>query len=196
MPMSIKYSFTQNFHVSADRAFQWCTSYDPVDLELMHETGKRKIKRLSEDAIILSDSFKTDRDTMTKTKLVRLNPSEKSWTNTHIGGPIKYSQFLYKITPTGKDSSRLTFVGLQSEPNDLTKQEVADLARKIRAEDSGAWKLLARAMEKELGPEKQVAKIRAGFIARQVFLRSAINYSFVQHFRVSADRAFKWCTNF
>ncbi len=115
----------------------------------MHETGKRKIKRLSDDAIILSDTFKTDRGTMTKTKLVRLNPSEKSWTNTHIGGPIKYSQFLYKITPIGKDNSRLTFVGLQLDPNEMTKQEAADLARKIRAEDLGAWKLLARAMEKD-----------------------------------------------
>jgi hypothetical protein len=150
LPTSIKYSFTQNFRVSADRAYQWCISYDPVDLELMHETGKRKIKRLSEDAIMLSDTFKTDQGIMTKAKLVRLNPSEKSWTNTHIAGPIKYSQFLYKITPVGKDRSRLTFVGLQLEPNDLTKKEAAALTRKIRAEDSGAWKHLAKAMEQEL----------------------------------------------
>ena len=150
MPTSIKYSFTQDFRVSTDRAYQWCTSYDPIDPELMHETGKRKIKRLSEDAIILSDTVKTDRDTMTKTKLVRLNPTEKSWTSTHVSGPIKYSQFLYKITPTGKDRSRLTFVGLQLEPRDMPKKEVAALTRKIRAEDSDAWKLLAKAMEKEL----------------------------------------------
>jgi hypothetical protein len=89
---------------------------------------------------------------VTKTKLVRINPVEFSWTNTHLNGPIKYSQFLYKITAEGKDRSRLDFVGLQLEPRNLTRKEAAALARKVRKEDSGAWKYLAKAMEKELLP--------------------------------------------
>jgi hypothetical protein len=116
----------------------------------MHEKGKRKINQLSEDAVILSDILRTNQGTVTKTKLVRLNPAEKSWTNTRLSGPLKYSQFLYRITPTGKNTSRLTFVGLQLEPKSMSKKEAATLARKIRAEDSGAWKLLAKAMEREL----------------------------------------------
>jgi len=153
LPTSINYRFTQNFRVSADRAYKWCTSYDPADPQLMHEEGKRKINQLSEDAIILSDVLRTNQGTVTKTKLVRLNPTEKSWTNTRLSGPQKHSQFLYRITPTGKNSSRLTFVGFQLEPKNMSKKEAAALARKIRIEDSGAWKILAKAMEKELIPE-------------------------------------------
>jgi hypothetical protein len=150
MPTSINYGFTQHFRVSADRAFQWCTSYDPGDLDLMHEWGKRKIKQLSEDTFILTDTFSTNGGSVTKTKLVRINPVEFSWTNTHLNGPIKYSQFLYKITAEGKDRSRLDFVGLQLEPRNMTRKEAAALARRVRKEDSGAWKYLAKAMEKEL----------------------------------------------
>lgn len=116
----------------------------------MHEDGKRKIERLTDDAIVLSDTLAMDQGEITKTKLVRLRPVERTWTSTHLDGPVKYSQFLYKITPEGKNKSRLDFVGLQLEPSDMSKKDAAALARKVRREDSGAWKHLARAMEKEL----------------------------------------------
>jgi hypothetical protein len=116
----------------------------------MKESGKRKIRQLSSDTIILTDVFRTDRGSISKTKLVRLRPAELSWTSTHVGGPIKYSQFLYRITPDGPDKSHLDFVGLQLEPREMTKKEALELARKIRQEDSGAWNNLAKAMEKEL----------------------------------------------
>jgi hypothetical protein len=116
----------------------------------MQEKGERKVSQLSADTFILTDSFHGESGTTKKIKLVRLQRSEMSWTNTHLAGPIKYSQFLYKITPEGKDRSRLDFVGLQLEPRELTKKEASDLARKVRIEDSGAWKLLAKEMEKDL----------------------------------------------
>ncbi len=116
----------------------------------MHENGKRKIRQLSENTFILTDTFRTGEGTVSKTKLVRLRPEEMSWTNTHIAGPVKYSQFLYKIVPEGQDESRLDFVGLQLEPREMTSKQVAALARKLRKEDAGAWKYLARAMEKDL----------------------------------------------
>ena len=116
----------------------------------MKESGKRKIRQLSSDTIILTDVFRTDRGSISKMKLVRLRPAELSWTSTHVGGPIKYSQFLYRITPDGPDKSHLDFVGLQLEPREMTKKEALELARKIRQEDSGAWNNLAKAMEKEL----------------------------------------------
>ena len=102
--------------MSADRAYKWCTSYDPVDLELMHENGKREIEQLSKDAYILTDTFSTKRGIISKKKLVRLNPREMFWTNTYIAGPNKYSQFLYKIVPIDRNKSCLDFVGLQLEP--------------------------------------------------------------------------------
>jgi hypothetical protein len=150
MPTSINYSFIQHFRVSADSAYKWCTDYDPADLALMHESGKRNIEQLSEDTFLLTDTYLKDDGETTKTKLVKLHPSNLSWTNTHLTGPVKYSQFLYKINPEGKDKSRLEFVGLQLEPRDMTKKEAIAFARKVRKEDSLSWKHLGKAMEKEL----------------------------------------------
>lgn len=116
----------------------------------MHEQGTRKIERISEDTVILTEKLHTDSGTILKTKLVRLHPSEKFWTNTQIAGPVKYSQFLYRISSDGKNGSRLDFVGLQLEPKTMTKKQAAALTRKVRKEDSTAWKYLAKAMEREL----------------------------------------------
>ncbi len=154
MPIrSIKYRFTQHFKVPALEAYRWCTSYDPKDLSLMGTKGKREIQWLSKDAVILSDSFrKKNGGTFTKKKIVRLDPSALSWTNTHIAGPFKYSQFLYKIVPEGKNSSRLEFRGLHLQSFDArNKQNTRTLASKIRKEDSGTWKLLAKELNKDLG---------------------------------------------
>src|SRR5487761_634842 len=120
---SIRYSFAQRFRVKASDAYNWCTDYDSEDIGLMGMDGKKK--------------------------LVRLNPERFSWTNTHLAGPIKYSQFLYKIVPEGKNSSRLEFTGLQIEYKEkiISQRKVATLASKLKREDSHSWKLLARAME-------------------------------------------------
>jgi len=152
MPIrSIKYKFTQHFKVPALEAYRWCTKYDPRDLSLMGMIGKREIRWISKDAVILSDSYrKKNGGTFTKTKIVRLDPSTLSWTNTHISGPLKYSQFLYKIVPEGKSSSRLEFRGLQLQSFDpRNKQNIRTITNIIRKEDSGAWKLLARELNKE-----------------------------------------------
>jgi len=154
MPIrSIRYRFIQHFNVPALEAYRWCTSYDPKDLSLMGEKGKREIQWISKDAVILSDSFrKKNRGTFTKKKIVRLDPSTLSWTNTHIAGPVKYSQFLYKIVPEGKSASRLEFRGLQLQNFDArNKQKTSTIASKIRKEDSGSWKLLAKELNKDFG---------------------------------------------
>jgi hypothetical protein len=48
--------------------------------------------------------------------------------------------------------SRLDFTGLQIEysKEETFNNERIELARKLRKEDSAAWKLLAKEMEKEL----------------------------------------------
>lgn len=152
MPIrSIRYNFSQHFNVPAEEAYKWCTNYDPNDLALMGESGKRKIEWISEDAVMLSDSVSKDGAVIKKMKLVRLDPSSLSWTNTHVGGPYKYSQFLYKIVAEGKNSSRLEFTGLQLENfDDNEGKNTRALASKLRKEDSGAWKLLAKELEKDL----------------------------------------------
>ena len=153
MPIrSIKYGFVQHFKVPAIEAYRWCTDYDPGDHSLMGEKGKRKIQWLSKDAVILSDSSrKKNGGAVTKKKIVRLDPSSLSWTSTHIAGPIKYSQFLYRIVPEGRNSSHLEFTGLQLESSETNKQDTRALANKIRKEDSGTWKLLAKELNKDLG---------------------------------------------
>ncbi len=150
MPTSINYRFTQRFKVPAVAAYRWCTSYEPSDLELMHEEGNREIEQLSKDAFILKDTYHRGSKSISKTKLVRLHPRELFWTNTHIDGPNRYSQFLYKIVPEGRSVSRLEFTGLQLEPEEMTRNEASAFARRVRKEDSASWKHLAKAMEKEL----------------------------------------------
>jgi hypothetical protein len=67
--------------------------------------------------------------------------------------PSSIRSFFTKSCPKAK-SCRLDFVGLQIEYNDekkLAKREIEMLAEKLRNEDSAAWKLLTKEMEKELG---------------------------------------------
>ena len=150
LPTSINYHFSQLFRLPANLAYEWCTNFHQSDLELMHERGKRRIEKLTNDTYILTDTFYLKRGTISKKKLVRLHLSQMAWTNTYLAGPKKYSQFLYKIVPVGKNRSRLDFVGLQLEPQVMTRMQAAAFALKVRKEDSRSWRLLARAMEKEL----------------------------------------------
>jgi len=149
---SIRYKFSQEFDVPARRAFRWCTDYQPGDWGLMGKKGTRKVKPINEDTLILEDTVMGDEGPVKKQRLVRLNPETLSWTNTHIGGPNKHSQFWYKISETGPGRSRLDFTGLQI--NYGMRQPgggVSRLAARLRAEDTAQWKLLAKEMEKDLG---------------------------------------------
>ena len=158
MPIrSIRYKFSQHFNVPAEEAYKWCTDYDPNDLPLMGEKGKRKIEWIADDALMLIDSTQKNGGTLSKKKLVRLFPSTLSWTNTHVAGPYKYSQFLYKIISEGKSASRLEFTGLQLENyEEGDKQNLRSLSSRLRKEDSGAWKLLAKQLEKDLRTKEVV----------------------------------------
>lgn len=86
-----------------------------------------------------------------KKRLVRLYPDKLFWTNTHISGPAKYSQFLYQIVQEGGSSaSRLDFTGLQMDYGEVGHMSVGSLGQKLTKEDSHTWKLLAKAMERDL----------------------------------------------
>ncbi|MDG6914764.1 MAG: hypothetical protein JRN51_09825 [Nitrososphaerota archaeon] len=151
---SINYTFTQRFAVPVERAFAWSTDYDPgpADWKRMGLEGSRRIRKLTEDAIILDDTRQTDRGRVTKRRLVRINRERRSLVNTHIGGPTPYSQFLYEFFPEPDGGSRLEFTGmlLLSVRKEVSPAEVARLAAAERAGDSKIWKNLAKAMEAEL----------------------------------------------
>jgi hypothetical protein len=146
---SVKCGFNQRFSVPAKQAFNWCTDYQPSDLSLMNESGTRRIQKLNEDTILLKETTRQNEKAVTKTKLVRINKTSISWTNTHVAGPNLHSQFLYRIVPEGKRASRLFFTGLLVcySAKHLSKHALRRMAKTERRVDSMAWKHLAKAME-------------------------------------------------
>jgi len=109
--------------------------------------------RLSESTIILTDQYHSEGRNIKKRKLVNLYPSNLSWTSTHLTGPNKHSQFLYKIVPDNEEESHLEFTGLHMERRRKDNSESTTrikLSKKLMEEDSAAWKLLAKEMKREL----------------------------------------------
>ncbi len=149
MPLSVRYKFRQRFAVSAQKAFEWCTSFDPQDHALMGEKGaERHVTLVTKGTIILQDVFPSKAGKVEKQKLVQLYPDRLSWVSTHLTGPNQYSQFLYQISPRGNAASVLEFTGLHLDYEG--KEDTQSLAIRLRREDAGAWKLLAKAMVKDL----------------------------------------------
>jgi hypothetical protein len=84
-----------------------------------------------------------------------LFPERLSWTKTHFDGPKEHSRVLYEIIPEGKNSSRLDFTGLQIDYGATERpapERIESLANKLREDDAGMWRLLAKAMERDLKP--------------------------------------------
>ncbi len=154
MPIvSFVYSFRVPLPASADRAFRWATDYTPEDLSLMGEKGRRSITRVTRDTLVLTDTVRDAGRTVRKTRLVRLLPKRRMWTNTHLSGPRRHSQFLYEIVPLGPRACRLEFTGLQIEraPRALGPRELARRAREVAREDRATWIRLAKALRADLG---------------------------------------------
>lgn len=153
MPQVVRYRFSQRFPVSAKKAFEWCTDYAPEDHVLMGDTKgvKRQITHVTDATIILTDIFHVGDSDFEKQKLVQLYPDRFSWVSTHLNGPNKYSQFLYEIIAEGSNASRLNFAALHLEYKENLSSEAAKrLAAKLRKEDAGAWRFIAKALTKEL----------------------------------------------
>jgi len=150
--LTIRYDFSQQFDVSAEDAFKWCTDYREDDFSLMGKKGQRQIRKVSDEVvIILTDIIHSNGKSTIKKKLIRLDAKRFFWSNTHLAGPNKHSQFLYQIIPM-KYKSRLEFTGLQvnySKTN-LSQKEINLIKREAEEEDSAIWKRLAKAMEKDL----------------------------------------------
>jgi hypothetical protein len=154
IPFSVRYHFSQRFPVPACKAYEWCTDYTPTDHASMgDEAAERQITHLTDATIILTDIFHTRKGDVEKQKLVQLYPDRLSWISTHLTGPNRYSQFIYEISAEGDCASRLDFtaIHLEYERESLEGEGIGSLADKLRKEDSAAWKLLAKAMVKDLG---------------------------------------------
>jgi hypothetical protein len=152
MPCSVRYCFSQSFPVPAREAYDWCTDYSAHDHALMgDEAAERQIIRLAEDTVILTDIFHAEKGEVEKQKLVHLYPDRLCWVATHLTGPNKYSQFIYEISGEGNSASRLDFTAVHLEYAKLDSEALESLADKLKAADSAVWKLLAKAMARELG---------------------------------------------
>jgi hypothetical protein len=149
---SVKYRFTQHFTVPAGRAFGWCINYQPHDLDLMRIQGERRIRRLTGDAIILHETTYGKGQAVRKTKLVRLDREHLTWSNTHVAGPYRHSQFLYRILAAGRNASKLDFTGLLilRSSTKLSPKKLKQIAEEERKQDFKSWKHLAKAMSREL----------------------------------------------
>lgn len=142
----MRYQFSQLFDAPAESAYRWCIDYRQDDWKRMGKIGTRKIKRINEDTLILTDTV----GGVTKHRLVRMNGERLAWTNTHTGGPNKHSQFWYQIVRLGKSKSRLDFVGLQiNYGRRPPATKVAAIAEELKKEDSQMWVLLAMEMSKD-----------------------------------------------
>ncbi|MCW4004282.1 MAG: hypothetical protein NWE95_10270 [Candidatus Bathyarchaeota archaeon] len=149
-PVLVRYHFSQHFSSPAKKAFDWCTSFDSEDPKLMggEENSSRQVIPIAETTLILRDTFHLPTGTVEKQKLVQLYPEQLTWVSTHLSGPNRHSQFLYVISPKGRGASVLDFYA-----NHLEYTENADarlLAKQLCKEDAALWKLLAKAMAKEL----------------------------------------------
>jgi hypothetical protein len=143
----VTYHFTTKLPVSRARAYRWETDYEPHDLQLAGLRAHRKVEHLTEDLILLTDSFDSDPFSShpgtrsVKKKLVHLYPDRWSWTSTHVSGPAVHSQFLYQLSSRGPKGSALHFTGSQVESVDRlpTRASLARRARELRHEDSQLW---------------------------------------------------------
>jgi hypothetical protein len=155
MPLiAFDYRFRVRLPANAETAYRWATDYAPDDPARMGQVGRRRIDRPAPRTLVLTDTIRRDGRSVTKKRLVRLRPRERSWSNTHLAGPTQHSQFLYRIVPRGRNSSTLEFVGLQVEPSPrpLSPSALAERARTVAREDAGIWKHLVRAMRRDLAP--------------------------------------------
>jgi len=153
MLASYRYSFRQTFEVPARRAFEWCTDFSPEDGPLFEQRWIRSVKRLSDDTVVLTDRTFPKGKLRRIHRLVRIDAQRLAWTNTHLDGPFRHSQFWYRVVPDEARRSHLEFDGFQLEnvARGPTPRGIARRSRELRTNDSRLWReRLAPALQAEL----------------------------------------------
>jgi hypothetical protein len=152
--IELRYGFRQPFRASAPAAFRWCTDFRPADASLFEDGRTRAVRRLAPNTLAMTDTPARGSGQPRITRLVRIFPEELAWTNTHLTGPYRYSQFWYRVEPRGRDRSALEFRGLKIErrPRAVPPREVARLARAEGRSDAATWReQLAPALDRDVG---------------------------------------------
>ncbi len=148
---TIHYEFIQKFNIPAQKAFAWCTRYDPTDMKLMQEeNATREVQHIADHVLILKDTFIIEGKSVEKQKLVSLYPIRLTWTSTHLTGPNKHSQFLYEIFALSEGESQLRFTASSLDCEVENKNDAEKQGKKLSKMDSENWKMLAQKMEKDL----------------------------------------------
>jgi hypothetical protein len=159
---SFQYRFRQPLRTSARAAYSWCTDYGPDDGKLFSERTIRSVQRLSHDAFVLTDTtFPVGRPLRIQ-RLVRLNAARLAWTNTHLTGPFRHSQFWYQLVSDGPQTCHLEFTGLrlQTFPRPLSISDRTRRAAAYRRSDAGEWRRrLAPSLERDQRPLERLGPI-------------------------------------
>lgn len=150
--VTLRYEFSQHFHVPAAKAFEWLTDYGPRDHTLMGHKGVRKVTRVSDDTIILDDTVYPDGKAVHKRKLIKTDRKRLAYYNIHLTGPTKNSLYTYSIVSEGEGESRLDYTGYEifQTRKPPTKMRLAVLAADEEVNWTREWGRLAKAMEREL----------------------------------------------
>jgi len=165
IPVSLRFHFTQPFRASASAAFAWCISYEPEDGAFFPERHLRTVEWMGEDAAILTDTTFPQGRPVEIRRLVRINPEQLSWTNTHLDGPYRHSQYWYRVVPRGPRASALEFTGHRLLW--MTRRPPASTIRRLtaaeRLADSTMWRTsIAPALDRELAKSSSVRSIQTG----------------------------------
>ena len=161
MPVtSVRFRFRQPFRVPAKAAYEWCTDFKPSDARFFDQKWRRKVRRVAEDAIVLTETTWPEGRTRVIQRLVRLSPQDLAWTNTHVSGPFRNSQYWYRIVPDGARRSHLEFTGMRlvRTPSSLSAAETTRLAEQERRSDSALWRRIAPVLERELGSQSKIER--------------------------------------
>ena len=150
--VTLRYEFSQRFRVPAADAFDWLTDYSPRDHALMGHEGVRKVKRISDDTIILDDTVYPEGKAIRKKKLIKTDRKRLAYYNFHLTGPTKNSLYTYSIVPEGEGKSRLDYTAYEifETSKAPTKMHLAVMAADEEVTWTREWGLLAKAMEREL----------------------------------------------
>lgn len=155
--ISLRYHFRQPLGAPARAAYDWCTDFRPTDAELFADRRTRTVRVLAPDTLLLTDVTSPKGRRVRIRRLVRLFPEELAWTNTHLDGPFRHSQFWYRIVSEGPRRSRLEFTGLKVETHAraVSPSEVHRLSEENRRSDAATWRRkLAPALARELDPAR------------------------------------------
>ena len=150
--ISLRYQFRQKLRVPARAAYAWCTDFRNDDGRLFSQTTRRTVRRIAENAIVMTDLTYPEGRPRRIRRLVRMDPEQMAWTNTHLNGPFRHSQYWYRIVPEGPRSCRLEFEGLRLEDvlRAMSRSEIARRARQNQVHDATEWRRrLAPALEAE-----------------------------------------------